>query len=576
MGYTSERNNQIVLGLLKYHGIKRIVASPGATNVSLIASMQNDSFFELYSAVDERSAAYMACGMAAELGEPVVLSCTGATASRNYLPALTEAYYRHLPILAVTSTMPVINIGHNKPQCIDRTNVINDTAKLSVHVPIVKSESEEWVCNLRVNEAILELTHGIPGPVHINLETEQAGTFDSQQYSPVRPVDRLTVRDKLPQLSGKIAVFVGAHARWSKRFTEKVDEFCEKYNAVIICDHTSNYKGKYRFNASIVSVQTMYRSENLSPDVLIHIGDISGAYISMSPKSVWRVSPDGQLCDSYRKLRYVFEMDEEEFFGLYNSKASAKSDVSYYESCIKEYNKMENSVPELPFSNMWIARNYSGKLPEKSVLHLGILNSLRSWNFFGISDSVDVFSNTGGFGIDGCLSSALGAAVVSPDKTFFCILGDLAFFYDMNSIGNRHLPDNLRVMVVNNGMGQEFKNYGHRAAQFGKQTESFIAAAGHFGMKSPNLIRNYSTDLGFDYLAAADKDELHKAMKKFLSPKKTDRPVLLEVFTNTEDETEAMKLMGQLVVSKSESTKQMVKNVIGEKGLGTIKKFLKK
>ena len=102
--YTAERNAQIVISLLKSHGIRKIIASPGATNICFVASVQIDPFFEVYSCVDERSAAYMACGLAAESGEPVVISCTGATSSRNYMPGLTEAYYRKLPILAITSS----------------------------------------------------------------------------------------------------------------------------------------------------------------------------------------------------------------------------------------------------------------------------------------------------------------------------------------------------------------------------------------------------------------------------------------------------------------------------------------
>ena len=109
--YTSEKNVQILLALLKAHGIRKIIASPGATNVCFVGSCQSDSWFELYSSVDERSAAYMACGLAAESGEPVVLSCTGSTASRNYLPGLTEAYYRKLPVLAVTSHQGKDRIG---------------------------------------------------------------------------------------------------------------------------------------------------------------------------------------------------------------------------------------------------------------------------------------------------------------------------------------------------------------------------------------------------------------------------------------------------------------------------------
>jgi 2-succinyl-5-enolpyruvyl-6-hydroxy-3-cyclohexene-1-carboxylate synthase len=101
--YTDEENAQIIIALLKAHGIRKIVASPGTTNIPITGSVQNDPYFEVYSAADERSAAYLACGLTYESGEPVVLSCTGATASRNYLPGLTEAWYRKLPVIAITS-----------------------------------------------------------------------------------------------------------------------------------------------------------------------------------------------------------------------------------------------------------------------------------------------------------------------------------------------------------------------------------------------------------------------------------------------------------------------------------------
>ena len=114
--YTDERNAQILITLMKAHGIRKVIASPGTTNICLVASLQQDPDFQVYSSVDERSAAYMACGMAAESGEPVALSCTGATASRNYLPGLTEAFYRKLPVLAITSSQPNNRIGHNRAQ----------------------------------------------------------------------------------------------------------------------------------------------------------------------------------------------------------------------------------------------------------------------------------------------------------------------------------------------------------------------------------------------------------------------------------------------------------------------------
>ena len=114
MNYTVEKHTQILIALLKAHRIKKIIASPGATNVCLVGSLQSDPYFEIYSSVDERSAAYIACGMAAASGEPVVLTCTGSTASRNYIPGLTEAYYRKLPVLAITSSQHFGRVGQYK------------------------------------------------------------------------------------------------------------------------------------------------------------------------------------------------------------------------------------------------------------------------------------------------------------------------------------------------------------------------------------------------------------------------------------------------------------------------------
>ena len=94
--YTNERNHQILIYLLKAHNIKKLIVSPGTANSVFVGSIQNDPFFEIYSCVDERSAAYMACGLSIETNEPVVISCTGATAARNYMSGATEAFYSKL------------------------------------------------------------------------------------------------------------------------------------------------------------------------------------------------------------------------------------------------------------------------------------------------------------------------------------------------------------------------------------------------------------------------------------------------------------------------------------------------
>ncbi|MFW5847753.1 MAG: thiamine pyrophosphate-binding protein [bacterium] len=575
--YTDEKNAQIIIALLKKFGIKKVVASPGTTNMALVVSMQNDSFFEMYSSVDERSAAYIACGLAAESEEPVVISCTGATASRNYLSGLTEAYYRKLPILAITSIHDIPKVGHHIPQLLDRSSIQHDVAKLSVTLPIIKDEEDFWDCEIKVNKAINELWRNGGGPVHINLPTKVSRIFNIKTLPDVRKIKCISTVSDFPEIpTGKVALFIGSHTQFSNELTEAVDSFCASHNAVAFCDHTSNYYGKYRVQFSLVACQNMFDGSAIKPDVLIHIGEISGDYYSLgiSGNEVWRVSEDGEIRDTFKKLRYVFEMPEKLFFARYTQKDTAASD-SYLQECTKKIKEIRNKIPELPFSNMWIASQTAHKIPPNSTIHFGILNSLRSWNFFELPQTVTSASNVGGFGIDGGLSSLIGASFANPHKLYFSVIGDLAFFYDMNVLGNRHVGRNVRILLVNNGKGVEFRNYSHAAAQFDDKADDFIAAAGHFGNKSKTLIKHYAQDLGFEYLVASTKEEFSKASERFVTSDITEKPIIFEVFTESVDECDALKMIKDIEENVKGKAKQFAKHILGDKGIQTIKKIVK-
>ena len=142
--YTNEKNVLILLALLKKHGVRKAIVSPGTTNIALVAGMQKDDFFEVYSSVVEPSDDYMACVLASETNEPVILSCTGATASRNYMPGLKEAFYRKLPVLAITSMQSVSKVGHLFPPTLDRSSVANDIVKYSITLPLIKDSDAYW------------------------------------------------------------------------------------------------------------------------------------------------------------------------------------------------------------------------------------------------------------------------------------------------------------------------------------------------------------------------------------------------------------------------------------------------
>lgn len=575
--YSNEKHIQIVIALLKAHGIRKVIVSPGTANLTLVVSMQNDNYFEMYSSVDERSAAYMACGLSAESGEPVVLSCTEATASRNYLPGLTEAFYRKLPILAITSMQSIAKVGHHIAQIIDRSSMQNDVVKLSVSIPIIKSNDELWECEIKVNQAILELKRHGGGPVHINLPTTYNQLFDIKDLPEVRVVRRVVIGDEFPKLPNvKKAVFVGSHASMSAKLIELIDRFCEIHNAVVFCDHTSGYKGKYRILYSLVTAQQNMDLSNSQPDVLIHIGEISGDYATLKlfGKEVWRVNEDGEIRDTFRKVRFVFEMSEYHFFEYYSKETIKNCDTnSYLEKLHCQLKDLYHKFPNIPFSNIWVASKVAHRIPDGSTVYLGILNSLRSWNFFEVSPSVISFSNVGGFGIDGGVSSLIGASLNNKQKLYFAIVGDLSLFYDMNVLGNRHVGNNVRILVINNGKGTEFRNFNHPAAQFSDNADKYVAAAGHFGNKSSELIKHYAQDLGYEYLWASDKQEFENVCKRFLTPEITERSILFEVFTNSQDESDALERVMNIEGSVKGKMKQFAKQVIGKKGQSVMKKI---
>ncbi len=576
--YSAERNVQILVALLKAHGIRYVIASPGTTNINFVASVQNDAYFKVFSSVDERSAAYLACGIASQSGEPVVLSCTGATASRNYISGLTEAHYRKLPVLAVTSTQNPIKVGHLVPQVIDRSLQQADTVHESILLNMVRNADEEWDCEIKANKALLALRRHGGGPVHINLETGYNQDFSLRELPPARVIRRIMPHDDFPALpeQGKIAIFVGAHQPFSKELTAAVDAFCTSHDAVVMCDVTSGYHGAYEFHPALLASQFNWGKEPIRPNLMIHIGEVSGDYSmdNLVPDVVWRVNPDGELRDRFKRLTYVFEMEEITFFKHYSQNTGKQH--AYLDTCLNYHQQALAALPDFPFSNVWIARNCATRIPDGAIFHVGILNSLRCWSYFDLPQGVTTACNVGGFGIDGDVSTLIGASLACPDKLCFAVVGDLAFFYDMNVLGNRHVASNVRIMLVNNGRGTEFHNSDHPASRFGEDGDKFMAAAGHFGNKSPELVKHYAQDLGFEYLSAGNKEEFLASCDTFFSPEPKDRPVVFEVFTDSDDESDAIRLLRTTLADSTGSLKQLARNVLGDKLTSKIGQIIRK
>lgn len=432
--YTDDKATQLLVALLKEYNIKNVVISPGTRNYGFAESIQQDDFFTAYSVIDERSAAYFATGIAFETGEPVVIACTGATASRNYLSAMTEAYYRHLPIIAVTC-------GHDfgcpyniTPQYTDRSVSQNDVKVCSVTLPAVNDARTARHCELLLNAALTKSLVKGGGPVHINLLT-LSYTCSTEKLPKVTKLDywsaedlfkKETLRSVEKRLAGKrIGIMIGAHKKMSVELTKAIEAFLDTHDAAVFADHTSNYHGK---NKILIGQAFDIVGTGNVPEIIIDTGGVCGQYSVarlFAKGEVWRVAEDGEIKQRYGTLKNFFECREETFFHLLSEAAGQKSNHAYYTQLEREIGSLKTEG--LAFSNGFVSGVLAKKLPPKSSLHLSVLNSLRNMNMYELNNSVDSICNVGGFGIDGPVSTLVGQSMADKKRLYFGLIGDLAF-----------------------------------------------------------------------------------------------------------------------------------------------------
>lgn len=584
--YTDDKNAQIVLSLLKKYGIKKIVVSPGTTNVPISRSVQLDPWFEVYSVVDERSAAYFATGLAYSSGEPVVISCTGATASRNYLSGMTEAYYRNLPIIALTSQHHVSDFGNLAPQVTDRTVSQNDVKRIAVNLPVVKDDEDYEHCVLSMNKALIAATTDGGGPVHVNLHSVGYYTFTTKQLPDVRKIEYYDLADSQgdiksieSELSGKkVGIFIGSHRQFTDKSAQALEKFAAKYRAPVFIDHTSGYKGKH---AILMSQIADLKTSPNKPDLIIDLGSITGDYSVQWLMGIetWRLSEDREVHDRFHNQTKLFAGKEDVFFDTLSKKISPASRHDYYGDILREIKTVTIPCEDIPLSNTYISYKLSTLLPKGSNLHMGILNSLRNMNFFPLDESIDTSSNVGGFGIDGALSTLIGQSMVRRDVVNFGLVGDLAAFYDMNALGIRHIEKNVRILLVNNDGGVEFRLNKHLETQWADDSNQYISAGGHNGK-----MKGWAESMGFHYLSADTKESFDDIIEHFTSSdiEAFDKPVLFEVFTAIPNEqlgVDIIQLTNRPVSKEPAPSSSNLDDDLGDSGVyfkATVKDRLKK
>lgn len=569
MKYSKIPLAQTVVGLCKMHNIRHIVISPGSRNAPLTISFTHDAFFSCYSIVDERCAAFFALGIAQQLREPVAVVCTSGSALLNYYPAISEAYYSHIPLVVLSADRPkhLIDIGDG--QTIKQKNVFGDHVLFSTDLKLdLKDESKRGdtddITIFKNLENKLERILGLQKDIQTNNENEinEAFTLAALKSGPVHiniPFDEplyeciedLTVNLKSVKLQKRIdkiddfeiescldswqnakrkLILVGVlqpnsiEEKWLK-------ELADDDSLIVFTEATSNMHHP-DFFPSIDKMITPLEAvdfEVLQPDILLTFG---GLIISKKikvflrdyrPKAHWHIGLQ-PANDTFFCLDKHIETAPNTFFSVFLPQVTHHVKSDYKASFLTLRQKRRKLHDEylkiIPFSDFTVFNSLLKSIPKQSQLQVGNSSAIRYAQLFQMRKDITVFCNRGTSGIDGSTSTAIGAAVVCKERTTF-ISGDLSFFYDSNALWNNYIPKNFRIIVVNNEGGGIFRILpGH------KNTENFDV---YFETKHHLTAKQLCEMFSFQYHSVRNQEDLDKTLDTFYNTSK--QPKLLEVFT---------------------------------------------
>lgn len=526
-----------LISLLKQFNIRRIVVSPGSRHFALIHSLESDKYFKLYSVVDERSAAFFALGLIQQTGEIVAVACSSGTACMNYGSAIVEAFYQRLPLLVLSSDRLPQFLNQMEDQMYDQLDTFTKCTKYQGQLPVIKNAIDEWYCNRIINEALIELTHHGNGPVHLNIPIEAHHTdkFTTPTLPKVRKInlstssiDQVKWQAYSEELKGKkIMIIWGQSCPMTSLIHNSITKFTENFDAIILTDKISNCHHKNAINNTTVVLNILRPEEkiNLSPDVVISIG---GNYIFnneiknyLRPYAIkhWQIGKEDKICDPFKKLTDVFEMEEYFFFESITNNANFTNEGEYANSWL-ELSKLP-ALPTPEYNELYAIGTLLNNLPKNVDLQLANSCTIRMSHFFPTDPSVRVNCNRGVNGIDGSMSTAIGFSSENNRPTYY-ITGDLSFFYDMNSLGIRHISPKMRILLINNGGGAVM--YGPLNEELRKTLPPHIGAGHQISAKG------WVESRGFKYLSASSKEEVDEAIK-ILCDTETEQPIFVEVFT---------------------------------------------
>ncbi len=556
-----------LVDILAKKGVKNALISPGSRNAPLTIALVRHPDIITKSISDERSAAFIALGMAQNLHQPVVLCCTSGSAAYNYAPAVAEAFFQEIPLIILTADRPKEWIHQHDGQTIYQTDIFGKHVKQSFEIGADYSHPDAvWHIERTVNHAVNLANTEPRGPVHINIPLrEPFYPTENEEFisdTDVRIVELLANEqslskevwaDLINQFQGFDSILIAGGQQESNAELSKIlHNLQEEFQVVCLGDSISN------LGFEAISKHDIFlkpENENLRPELLITFGN---SFISKGLKSFlrknkalehWHLQLSDHLIDTFQSLTKIIPMKPLDFFKKlyedldfeqFKNGDEDERNGEFQEEWISQDRKAKVYVERFfndkihleKFNEFYCIKYLIDSLPSDCQLHLANSMSVRYANYLGVlpNKNIEIFANRGTSGIDGCVSTAVGQAL-STNKLVFLLVGDVAFFYDRNGLWNRYLPHNLRIILLNNHGGGIFRMIDGPSKQ--PELDDYFET-----VQSQNAERT-AADAEIEYFKVVSIKDLEKHSLDFLSNQGKSK--IIEIETNALVNTEIFK-----------------------------------
>ncbi|MDF5691227.1 2-succinyl-5-enolpyruvyl-6-hydroxy-3-cyclohexene-1-carboxylic-acid synthase [Aquirufa aurantiipilula] len=537
-----------LIDILSQHGVEQAVICPGSRNAPIMLAISRNTAIQSFSISDERSAGFFALGLALHSKKPVILCCTSGSAALNMAPAVAEAYFQEVSLIVLTADRPQEWIGQWDGQTIYQERIFGAHAKqyFSYSTQAHESSDEIWHRNRIANDAFWSAFSAPQGPVQINIPIKEPFYPEKGAVLPDSKASRKIQKWITPKsLDVATKTFIQRQISVSSKIVITVGQFplntaiqaaiatLMKKGIPVLADSIANLSG-LAFDSHDLILANTQSWEALQPDLHIHLGKsfvtkrIKQFLRSNDKKQEWQVNPHPQalISDPFKGLQHVLEIDEVDFLNELSLLNFSEKQEAYFQTwkMADEIVATKRSTSINDWNELGIFQKIAQKLPSSNAeIHVANSLSVRYLNWINfVPKGIEVFSNRGTSGIDGCLSTAIGAAQDNSNLVI-SIIGDVAFHYDKNALWNSYVPNNVRIIVMNNHGGGIFRNL--EGAKDLPELEGFMETQQVFHAE------NTAKDAGINYILVKNNHELLQSLDHFFQ--ESDKAQLMEIETNS-------------------------------------------